>query len=615
MVKKFGKERLIVDGRAWDATPLSSTVAHDVEAEVGSINDSTSTKGIREVVQVAKALGAAVIRVAGKEGDSMMATMPVCGYCGAGFRELEPTHFNSPCPYCKGKSCERCNNTGMHPQAASVSWEGKLLPELLALSVDEASQLFSSAYLPSTAHRLRSEITRRLDTLRRVGLGYISLNRSSPSLSRGESQRVRLAISLSSRLEDMLHVLDEPTIGQHPADVSRLLPAFRDMAGPVVYVEHDRVAAAEADQAIDLGPGAGKGGGEVICTGSPLELWNADTPTGRYFSLRDRVMTPIRRPPPERFLLVQGAHQHNLHSINVRLPIGRITVITGVSGSGKSTFVEHVLVPSLTKRKPVGCKGIEGPTLKPLLVDQSPIGRNPRSNPATYTKLADIVRDLYAKATRLSSSHFSFNRPEGACPACQGIGATEIKMKYLPSLWIPCANCDGQRFNDKVLAAVVRFGGRGLSIADFYSLPISEIGHFIAESPWLSPNKREAALRILQALSDIGLGYLKLGQPSPTLSGGEAQRVKLTRYLGRNMLTDQLVVLDEPSTGLHPQDLNGLLKVLDRLARSGATIVVVEHNTDVMRAADWIVDLGPGAGPKGGELLYEGPLEGLCNVK
>ena len=615
LAEGFGKERLIVDGKVWDAAPLDSTAAHDVEVEVGVIDESMSTKGIREVVHAAKALGAATIRVACRKGESMFATMPVCGYCGAGFRELRPTHFNSPCPYCKGKGCERCSQTGMHPQAASVRWEGRLLPDLLALSVDEAWQLFSRAELPSTAHRLLSEIQRRLDALRRVGLGYISLDRPSPSLSRGESQRVRLAISLSSRLEDMLHVLDEPTIGQHPADVSRFLPAFRDLAGPVVYVEHDRAAVGVADQAIDLGPGAGEEGGKVTFAGSPVELWKADTPTGRYFSLRDRVMTPVRRPPPDRFLRVQGARQHNLKNIDVRLPVGRITVITGVSGSGKSTLVEHVLVPSLTKRKPVGCEGIEGPTLKPVMVDQSPIGRNPRSNPATYTKLADFVRDLYAKATSLSKSHFSFNRPKGACPTCQGIGATEIKMRYLPSLWVPCADCDGKRFNDEVLAATVRFGDQELSIADFYSLPIRELGRLVSESPWLPTAKREAACQILQALSDIGLGYLKLGQPSPTLSGGEAQRVKLTRYLGRNKLADQLVVLDEPSTGLHPQDLDGLLKVLDRLVRSGATIVVVEHNTDIIRSADWIVDLGPEAGPRGGELLYEGPLEGLYDFK
>lgn len=615
LAHEFGKEQLIVDGRNWDAKPLDSTKAHDIEIEIGFIDESMSARKIREIIQRATALGAGAIKPRGKKNKVALATTPICNICGAGFRELEPTHFNQPCPYCKGKGCVRCDQTGMHPQAASVRWEGMRLPELLTLSVDEVCQLFSKTELPSTSKRLLSEIQRRLDALEQVGLGYISLDRSAPSLSRGESQRVRLAISLSSRLEDMLHVLDEPTIGQHPADVALFLPAFRDLAGPVIYVEHDRVAAAEADQVIDLGPGAGKEGGEVIFTGSPAELWKVDTPTGRYFSLRNRVMKPEPRPPPDRFLLVRGAHQHNLKHIDVKLPIGRLTVITGVSGSGKSTLVEHVLVPTLKKREPIGCEGIEGPSIKPVMVDQSPIGKNPRSNPATYTKLSDIIRDLYAEATGLSKSHFSFNRPEGACPTCKGIGATEIKMRYLPSIWIPCADCDGQRFNEEVLAATVEFGDQELSIADFYSLSIQEIGDLVLRSPWLSPSRRKAAHRILQALNDVGLGYLELGQPSPTLSGGEAQRVKLTKYLGRYRLSNQLIILDEPSTGLHPQDLHGLLKVLDRLVQSGATIVIVEHNTDIVRAADWIIDLGPGAGPRGGELLYAGPLEGLYDVK
>jgi excinuclease ABC subunit A len=615
LTKEFGKERLIVDGEMWDAKPLDWMEAHDIDIEIGDIDKSMSAREIREAIQKATALGAGAIRVVGKRNKVMLATTPICNTCGAGFKELEPTYFNQSCPYCRGRGCERCAQTGMHPQAASVRWEGMRLPDLLRLSVDEVRQLFSKVELPSTAKRLLSEIQRRLDALERVGLGYISLDRSAPSLSRGESQRVRLAISLSSRLEDMLHVLDEPTIGQHPADVARFLPAFRDLAGPVVYVEHDRVAAAEADHVIDLGPGAGREGGEVIFAGSPTELWNTDTPTGRYFSLKNRVITPRPRLPPDQFLLVRGAYQHNLKRIDVKFPIGRLTVITGVSGSGKSTLVEHVLVPTLKKKKPIGCEGIEGPSIRPVMVDQSPIGKNPRSNPATYTKLSDIIRDLYAEATGLSKSHFSFNRPEGACPTCKGIGATEIRMRYLPSIWIPCADCDGQRFNEEVLAATVEFGDQELSIADFYALSIQQIGELISRSPWLSSSRRKAAHRILQALNDVGLGYLELGQPSPTLSGGEAQRIKLTKYLGRNRLSNQLIILDEPSTGLHPQDLHGLLKVLDRLVRSGATIVIVEHNIDIIRAADWIIDLGPGGGPKGGELLYAGPLDGFHDVK
>lgn len=413
----------------------------------------------------------------------------------------------------------------------------------------------------------------------------------------------------------MLHILDEPTIGQHPADVARLLPVLRRLAGPVIYVEHDRSAAAEADQAIDIGPGAGSAGGQVIYTGTPAGLWQADTPTGRYFSQRQAVPIPAPRPRPEQFLMIRGAALRNLRDIDLTFPLGRLTVITGVSGSGKSTLIEEVLLPSLLQHQPVGCRAIEGPAITSILVDQDPIGQNPRSNPATYTKLADLIRDCFAAASGLSASHFSFNRPEGACPTCQGMGAQEVRMSYLPPTWIPCPDCDGQRFSDEVLAARVDFGGRWLSIADFYALSIREAAPLLLENSSLPPSRRRAARQILDALIDTGLGYLELGQPSPTLSGGEAQRVKLAKFLGKSSLSDHLLILDEPSTGLHPQDISGLLIILDRLARSGATIVVVEHSTDVIRAADWVLDLGPGAGPAGGQLIYAGPPAGLLTAE
>ena len=611
----FGKERLIVDGKTWDSKSLDPLKTHSIQINMGTVDHEVSLKEIRETIHEIFSLGTGSVQIKiGKDLKTLTTTLH-CSECGSGLKELQPTHFNQSCPYCQGKGCQPCDNTGMHPQAASVHWKGMRLPELLEKSVSETFELFSSVQLPSTANRLRDEIQRRLDALEKVGLGYLSLNRSAPSLSRGEAQRVRLAISLSSRLEDMLHILDEPTIGQHPVDINRFLPAFRDLAGPVIYVEHDRTAAAVADHAIDIGPGAGRNGGNLIFSGAPEELWKTNSPTGRYFSLRDQVNTPVSRPVPDKYITVRQANAHNLKNIDVRIPIGRLTVITGVSGSGKSSLVEHVLVPTLNTKKPVACKGIEVPKIKPLMVDQSPIGKNPRSNPATYTKLSDIFRDLYSEATGMSKSSFSFNRPEGACETCKGIGASEVSMKYLPSIWITCTECNGKRFNQETLKAEIQIGEENLSIADLYAQPIQEVTGLIHKTPDLSISLRKKAHGILKSFEDIGLGYLELGQPSPTLSGGEAQRVKLTKYLGRNNLKEQLIILDEPSTGLHPQDLNGLLKVLDRLVKSGATIVVVEHNTDFMRAADWIIDLGPGAGPDGGEVIYQGPPEGLPENK
>jgi excinuclease ABC subunit A len=614
---EFGAERLLVDGQPWSGTPLDAARPHTIEVELAHLAGEATAGEARAVVQTVAGLGAhaVTVRPAGQR-PLVLARLPVCVECGAWFGDVKPLYFHTPCPHCAGAGCAACDRTGLHPLVAAVRWNGLRLTDLLACSVDEAGERFRRAERPATAARLFSEITRRLDALQSVGLGYIALNRSAPTLSRGEAQRVRLAVALSSRLEDMLHVLDEPTIGQHPADVGHLLKAFRRLAGPVIFVEHDRIAAAAADRALDIGPGAGIDGGRLIYAGTPAELWQADTPTGRFFSLRERVPLPATtRPAPDAFLTVRGASLRNLKDIDIALPLGRLTVISGVSGSGKSTFVEDVLVASLNEGRPVGCRALEGPPIKPVWVDQSPIGHNPRSNPATYTKLADIVRDHFAAQTGLSASHFSFNRPEGACPVCSGLGAVEVSMRYLPSTWITCAACNGQRFSDEVLAQPIVLGERRLSIADFYQLSIQEVlTLFQANMAALPAKNRQAAIRILRALCEVGLGYLSLGQPSPTLSGGEAQRVKLAKYLGSPDLDSHLLVLDEPSTGLHPQDLAGLLAVLIRLVDAGATVVVVEHNTDVIRAADWVVDLGPGAGPRGGQVLYAGPPAGLTGA-
>jgi excinuclease ABC subunit A len=615
LTKQFSPDSILVDGAAREGQALDPGTPHDLELILTVLEAAVPPPELRNLVKEAAALGTWAVKVAGDDFSQVMARAPVCSGCGKWFGDLRPVHFNMACSSCSGKGCSVCLGTGMDPQAAHVRLGDLPLPELLRLSVDEAAQTFRNLDLPAQAKRLREEIERRLRALQRVGLGYVSLERPSPTLSRGEAQRVRLALVLISRLEDMLHILDEPTIGQHPADVQCLLPAFGDLPGPVVFVEHDRLAAAGADQAVDLGPGAGWQGGEVVFQGTPADLWRANTATGEYFSLRKRPVLRPTRPLSGKFLTIREASLRNLQGIDVPIPLQRLTVITGVSGSGKSTLVEDVLVASLICKEPFGCRGIEGPPLKPVMVDQSPIGRNPRSNPATYTKLADPIRDLFATAGGFSPSHFSFNRPEGACPTCHGLGAVELAMRYLPPTWVPCADCGGERFTEEVLAVRVHLGEQLLSIADFFDLTVSQaLDFFIAEKN-LSPVSRESARRILQALQDIGLGYLRLGQPSPTLSGGEAQRVKLARYLGGKSLTSQLLVLDEPSTGLHPQDLAGLLSVLDRLVLAGATIVIVEHNTDIIRSADWVIDLGPGAGPAGGRLLYAGPPAGLLAVE
>lgn len=611
LAQEFGPQLLHVDGQAYyPAERLDPSENHDIALLLNHYGPGLTAATVREDLGRARALGSSIILVRDNNGTQSLALDPVCTTCGSRLPELEPTHFNRPCPHCEGGGCDYCAQTGLFPAAAAVRWHGFRFPELLALSVDQVEELFRA----EPKDRLRSEIWRRLGALRQVGLGYVNLDRPSPSLSRGEAQRARLAVTLTSRLEDMLHVFDEPTIGQHPADTKRFLPVLRQLPGPVVYVEHDGAAVAAADQVIDLGPGAGKEGGKIIFKGPPEDLWHAETPSGRFFSGRQKLPIPAARQEAAGFLEIKGAACHNLNNIHVRLPTGRLTVVSGVSGSGKSTLTEDVLAASLQAGKAVGCQTITGELLQPVMVDQSPIGRNPRSNPATYTNLANIIRDLFAAETGLSPSTFSFNRPEGACPVCTGLGAVEVKMRYLTSSWIPCAACDGLRFNDEVLAARVRLNGQKFSIADLYSLSIAEFRPLLAHAQALPASKAKTAGRILQALVDVGLGYISLGQPSPTLSGGEAQRVKLAKFLGQRSLKSKMLILDEPTTGLHPQDVSDLVLILLRLVRAGSTVVVVEHNLDVIRAADWIIDLGPGAGPNGGNVLYSGPAAGLVET-
>ncbi|MBU7042707.1 MAG: ATP-binding cassette domain-containing protein [Theionarchaea archaeon] len=613
----YAPSSLMVDGKRYEPSHgLDPDSSHDILIELGTLPPHTPVHTVRTVIQEGFALGISSIVISTSNTELTLSRAPVCPGCGHWIQKADPKHFHIPCQYCKGEGCVRCGNTGLHAAAAAVSWKGMSLPDLLTLSVTEACELFNRAIedLPYSAHRLLSEINKRLQALHTMGLGYITLNRSSPTLSRGEAQRVRLAISLSSTLEDIIHVLDEPTIGQHPIDVEQVLPAFKHLPGPVVMVEHDRYAIACADHIIDLGPGAGSEGGKVIFTGTPHTLQTADTPTGLYFSGRKKVPVPPPRSSHLTFLTVKGAHLRNLKHIDVPIPLGRITVITGVSGSGKSTFLE-VLVSSLQEKTPSGCIALEGPLLDPVVVDQNPIGRNPRSTPATYTKLSDSIRELFSAHTGLSLSHFSFNRPEGQCSACKGMGAVEVSLRYLPSTWIPCERCGGKRFSEEVLAQKVLCAGTAVSIADVYDRRIAEISPLFNNDTRLSDRKKKKALKILTALCDVGLGYLPLGQPSPTLSGGEAQRVKLAKYLGSTSLSEKILILDEPSTGLHTEDISGLLTVLDRLVRAGGTVVIVEHNTDIIHSADWIIDLGPGAGPEGGEVIYAGTPAGIHTVK
>jgi excinuclease ABC subunit A len=575
-------ETIDVDGRRWTGAALDPDRPHEIAVRVGVAEPGAGAGQLRGLLGAVAALGTPYVTFRAGGTSRTLSRAPLCPRCGGRLPVARPQDFHGG-------------------DVAGYRLAGRSLAELLRLDVRAMLGALDAADLPPPAGQALDQVRRRLRALDALGLGYLSLDRASPTLSRGEAQRVRLAVILAADVEDLLHVVDEPTIGLDPGAVGGLLRELGRLPGPVVLVEHDPAAVAAADHVVELGPGAGPAGGRVVFEGPPAALWRAETESGRWFSAAPQ-RAPRAGPPPGEPVTVRGAERHNLRGFDCGFPAGALTVVTGPSGAGKTTLVRDVLVATLEAGEPRGCRGLDGKPLRPILVDQSPIGRNPRSNPATYTGLAGRIRAIYARATGLPGSAFSFNRPDGACPECGGMGAVEVKLTYLPSEWLPCEACGGQRFTAEVRAARVQLaGGERYGIAELYEATVDEAAGLLAGDA--------AARRIVAALRDVGLGYLRLGQPSPTLSGGEAQRVKLAKQLAAAH-DAQLVVLDEPTTGLHPANLSQLLAVLRGLVDRGSTVVVVEHHPAVVAAADWLVRLGPGAGPEGGNLEYAGPPAG-----
>ena len=525
--------------------------------------------------------------------------------------------------------CSVCHGSRLHSDAAAVRLREKTLQHICDLPLEEALRFFKSLKLTRTEKRiagdLLGEVRGRLSFLVDVGLHYLSLSRTMPTLSGGETQRIRLAGQVGRALTGVLYVLDEPTIGLHPRDNGRLLKALkklRDLNNTLILVEHDREVITAADRVYDFGPGAGRLGGTIVGKGTPKQLAKSKTSlTGQFLSGREEIAIPKTRrmtdnksaiPPGNGWLEVRGARHHNLRDVDLRIPLGTLTCVTGVSGSGKSSLIEHTLAVALTRRLHRG-GGTPGPhdeitgvelINKVITIDQRPLGSTPKSNPATYTGVFDWIRELYsrlpdAKVRGYRPGRFSFNKAGGRCEACEGNGEKCIEMHFLPDVWIRCEECNGRRFNEETLT--VKY--RGKSIADVLEMPIGEAATLFENIPKIR--------RYLATLSAIGLDYLTLGQSAPTLSGGEAQRVKLAAELARPQTGQTLYLLDEPTTGLHFDDIRKLLKVLDSLVDSGNTVVVIEHNLDVIKTADWIIDLGPEAGGDGGRIVAQGTPEAV----
>ena len=529
------------------------------------------------------------------------------------------TDYMSPvdCPACKGKR--------LRPASLSVRVKNFSIAEFTSLPLARALVTVRNWELNARetliAGRVVDEIRRRLEFLSAVGLDYLSLERSAATLSGGEAQRIRLATQIGSKLRGVLYVLDEPSIGLHPRDNGRLLETLaqlRDLGNTVLVVEHDAETIERADYVIDLGPGAGRLGGELVAAGVPEAIRNNPASlTGRYLSAQLAIPVPAeRRKPGDKKLVIRGATEHNLKDIDVEIPLGLLTVVTGVSGSGKSTLVNEILYRSLAKEiygsheEPGAHGAIEGIENidKVIRIDQAAIGRTPRSNPATYTGLFTLIRDLYAmlpesRERGYKPGRFSFNVKGGRCEACQGDGLKRIEMNFLPDVYVTCDVCRGRRYNRETLQ--VKF--KGYSIADMLEATVEEALPLMENLPQIRAK--------LQTLLDVGLGYVHLGQSSTTLSGGEAQRIKLAKELSKRQTGRTFYLLDEPTTGLHFDDVRKLLDVLQRLVELGNTVVVIEHNLDVMKTADWIIDLGPDGGEYGGRVVVSGTPEQVCRSK
>ena len=526
-------------------------------------------------------------------------------------KELEELMSECPCPDCQGRRLRK--------ESLAVTVGEKNIYEFTTLSVEDALVWMDGLTLTEQqmliADRILKEIRSRLGFLKSVGLGYLTLARSAGTLSGGESQRIRLATQIGSSLMGVLYILDEPSIGLHQRDNDKLLATLknlRDLGNSLIVVEHDEDTMRAADYLIDIGPGAGVHGGQVVAAGTPAEVMaNPDSLTGQYLSGKKKIEVPtVRRPGNGKVLKVIGAAENNLRHIDVEFPLGTFTVVTGVSGSGKSSLVNEVLFKRLgaelmrMKVRPGKCDRIEGIEQldKVVNIDQSPIGRTPRSNPATYTGLFNDIRDLFASTQEAKSrgygqGRFSFNVRGGRCEACSGDGLLKIEMHFLPDIFVPCEVCKGRRYNRETLE--VRYKGK--SIADVLDMTVDEALDFFSALPKLK--KR------LQTLQDVGLGYVKLGQPSTELSGGEAQRVKLATELSKQATGKTIYILDEPTTGLHSDDVRKLLEVLQRLVDAGNTVVVIEHNLDVIKCADHLIDLGPEGGDGGGTIVCTGTPE------
>ncbi len=643
--QKKGFLRFRLDGQLRELEEpvrLEKTKKHDIEVLVDEVTVSDETSGrVEEAVERALDISGGDLLVLRPDREEVFFSLKLrCPFCEVSLPELEPRSFsfNSPygaCPRCHGLGfqtvlnewgeveltadvCPQCRGARLKKESLAVRVDGKNIHELSDLSVDkligELRSFHFDAAAAAVASKIHKEVLSRLEIMIELGMPYLQLSRTTGSLSGGEAQRVRLAAQVGARLRGVLYVLDEPTVGLHQRDNGRLiglLRNIRDEGNSVIVVEHDEQTIRAADHILDLGPGAGEDGGYKVAEGDLRRVLKvSDSLTAQYLRGEKMIPVPEERRAPKEWLTVVKAKEHNLKGLNVQIPLGTMTAVTGVSGSGKSTLVHDILYKSLlnllynAKQKAGAHEALRGieEIDKVIAVDQKPIGRTPRSNPATYTGLLTPLRELFSRTPEArmrgySPGRFSFNLAGGRCEECEGAGAKKIEMHFLPDVLVTCDRCGGTRYSKETLAVLYK----SRSIADFLAMTVDEAYGYFRAHPLLK--------RKLSTLRSVGLGYIRLGQPAPTLSGGEAQRIKLTKELGRKNTGRTLFLLDEPTTGLHFDDVRKLLELLSELVNRGNTVVVIEHNLDVIKYCDHVIDLGPEGGEKGGWIVAQGTPE------
>ena len=646
-MRSEGFVRARIDGEMKDLTQniiLAKQKRHTIEIVIDRLIVKRGIdRHINDAVETAFTYAdALIVNLVNDNRDILFSKTAACPKCGISYPDIVPRFFSfnsaaGACPTCNGlgfenvleedlvldgqKPCSECHGLRLKKESLSVRIHGLNIAEFSKLSVDQAlivlRKLNFTERERTIASRILKEINDRLSFLSKVGIGYLTLDRPSLTLSGGESQRVRLATQMGSSLTGVLYVLDEPSIGLHPRDCAKLLESLRSVknaGNTVIVVEHDEETIRWADHIVDMGPGAGTRGGWIVAAGSPAEIEkNSGSLTGKYLSGNIRIETPAERRKAKEFIVIQGASEHNLKNIDIRIPLKTFTCVTGVSGSGKSTLVFDILQRAAEKifsrgltgsraagahKKIMGLEKID----KVISVDQSPLGRTPRSNPATYTGFFGLMRDIFAlvpeaKKRGYAASRFSFNVEGGRCESCRGNGLIKVEMHFLPDVYVRCEKCKGERYNDETLD--IRY--RNKNIAEVLDMTVSDALIFFENIPLLR--------RKLEMLDEIGLGYIQLGQSATTLSGGESQRIRLSKELGKRGTGNTLYILDEPTTGLHFVDIQRLLDVITMLVDRGNTVVVIEHNLDIIKSADFIIDLGPEGGDQGGEVLAAGTPE------